>query len=174
MDLFSIIIETIDLRSFSNLWYWIALAVLWSTASHWVLGIPHDMVTRARRKQGQAAQDLQDAVRIQCNRILFIHEVSGPLATGFMFFLVTSLLLLGFVYGMEFAQALSLMVVPMTGVGLINLATARRLAQQDHDTEALCRRLALTRVYIQMLGGVSIFITGLVGMYQNLTIGALG
>lgn len=174
MDLFSIIVEMIDLRSFSNLWYWIALAVLWSSASHWVLGVPHDMILRAKRKPGQAELDLQDAVRIQRNRILFIHEVSGAFTTGFTFFIVTSLLLLGFVYDMEFAQAVSLMVVPMVGVGLINLQTARRLAEQEHDTDALCRRLMRTRTYIQMLGGVSIFVTGLWGMYQNMVIGALG
>ncbi|MEM9756043.1 MAG: component of SufBCD complex, partial [Pseudomonadota bacterium] len=32
--------DVIDLRSFSNLWYWIVLAVFWSSASHWGLGVP--------------------------------------------------------------------------------------------------------------------------------------
>jgi len=36
------IFELIDMRSFSNLWYWIVLSVLWSTMSHWVLGVPFD------------------------------------------------------------------------------------------------------------------------------------
>ena len=62
MEVFEIALEVIDLRSFSNLWYWIALAVLWSSISHWVLGVPHDMIHRARREGGQV---LADAVPVQ-------------------------------------------------------------------------------------------------------------
>ena len=54
MEIYAILTEIIDLRSFSNLWFWIALAVMWSSTSHWVLGIPHDMIQRAKREGGQA------------------------------------------------------------------------------------------------------------------------
>ena len=46
MDFYASVSEVIDLRSFSNLWFWIALAVMWSTVSHWVMGVPWDMVQR--------------------------------------------------------------------------------------------------------------------------------
>jgi hypothetical protein len=72
VDFYSAVFELIDMRSFSNLWYWIALAVLWSTASHWVLGVPYDMIQRAARQGGEAEQDLEDMVRINCNRLLYI------------------------------------------------------------------------------------------------------
>lgn len=173
MDLFSIIFELIDLRSFSNLWYWIALAVLWSSASHWVLGVPFDMVGRAAKHGGEAAQDLQDAVRIQVNRLIYISDVSGFILTAFAFFAVTTLLMLGFVYHVEFAQAVVLMLLPMYIVGFINLRTARAL-RVPHDDEALRKRLTHTRIMIQLVGVASIFVTALWGMYQNLTIGVLG
>ncbi|EEW59337.1 component of SufBCD complex [Epibacterium sp. DP7N7-1] len=173
MDLFSIIFELIDLRSFSNLWYWIALAVLWSSASHWVLGVPFDMVGRAAKHGGEAAQDLQDAVRIQVNRLIYISDVSGFILTAFAFFAVTTLLMLGFVYHVEFAQAVVLMLLPMYIVGFINLRTARAL-RAPHDDEALRKRLTHTRIMIQLVGVASIFVTALWGMYQNLTIGVLG
>ncbi|MCU0909379.1 MAG: component of SufBCD complex, partial [Rhodobacteraceae bacterium] len=32
MDWYLTVFEVIDMRSFSNLWYWIGLAVLWSSA----------------------------------------------------------------------------------------------------------------------------------------------
>jgi hypothetical protein len=51
---YSNVFEVIDMRSFSSLWYWIALAVMWSSASHYVLGVPFDLVQRARRRGGQA------------------------------------------------------------------------------------------------------------------------
>ncbi len=174
LDLFSIIVELIDLRSFSNLWYWIALAVLWSSASHWVLGVPFDMVGRAARVGGQAAQDLQDAVRIQINRLLYISDVAGFFLVALMFFLLTTLILLGFVYGVEFAQAVVLMVLPMNVVGLINLAAARAVQASPHDHDELRRRLTRTRFYIQLVGILSIFVTAIWGMYQNLSIGILG
>lgn len=174
LDLFSLIVEMIDLRSFSNLWYWIALAVLWSSASHWVLGVPYDMVGRASRMGGQAAQDLQDAVRIQINRLLYITDITGVFLISFMFFLVTTLLLLGFAYGVEFAQALVLMVLPMNVVGLINLSAARAVQAIPHDDRALRSRLTRTRFYIQLVGIVSIFVTAIWGMYQNLSIGVFG
>ncbi|TNJ41587.1 component of SufBCD complex [Phaeobacter sp. B1627] len=174
MDLFSIIVELIDLRSFSNLWYWIALAVLWSSASHWVLGVPFDMVGRASRVGGQAAEDLQDAVRIQINRILYISDVAGLFLVALMFFLLTSLILLGFVHGVEFAQAVVLMLLPMNIVGLINLSAARAMQARPHGNEDLRRRLVRTRFYIQLVGIVSIFVTAIWGMYQNLSIGVLG
>ncbi len=173
MDLFSIIFELIDLRSFSNLWYWIALAVLWSSASHWVLGVPFDMVGRAAKHGGEAAQDLQDAVRIQVNRLIYISDVSGFILTAFAFFAVTTLLMLGFVYHVEFAQAVVMMLLPMYIVGFINLRTARAL-RAPHDDEALRKRLTHTRIMIQLVGVASIFVTALWGMYQNLTIGVLG
>ncbi|MCG7626436.1 component of SufBCD complex [Epibacterium sp. MM17-32] len=174
MDLFAIIVELIDLKSFSNLWYWIALAVLWSSASHWVLGVPYDMVGRAARVGGQSAQDLQDLVRIQVNRLLYVADVSGFILTGFMFFVLTSLLMLGFVYDIEFAQALVLMLLPMNVVGLINLRAARAIRATEHDDHALRRRLVRTRLYVQLVGVVSIFVTGIWGMIQNLTNGVLG
>ena len=125
MDWYQTLFEMIDMRSFSNLWFWIALAVMWSTASHWVLGVPFDMVLRARRYGGEAQADLEDIVRINVNRLLYISQVSGLWLLGLGFFVLTSLVLLGFVYAIEFAQALLLLGFPMSLVGLLSLSTAR-------------------------------------------------
>nr|MDJ0826631.1 component of SufBCD complex [Rhodobacter sp.] len=69
MNWYDTVFELIDMRSFSNLWYWIALAVLWSTSSHWILGVPFDLVQRASRYGGEAEVDLTDLVRINVNRV---------------------------------------------------------------------------------------------------------
>ena len=75
------IIQLIDMRSFSSLWYWIALAVTWSTTSHWVLGVPFDMVTRARRRGGAEGEDLVTLTRINVARLMVIGREAG-LALG--------------------------------------------------------------------------------------------
>lgn len=163
-----------DLRSFSNLWFWIALAVLWSSVSHWVLGVPFDMVLRARRSGGQAEQDLEDLVRINTNRMLYIARVSGLWLMGIGCFLLTTLLISGFVYGLEIAQALFLLGFPMSIVALISLSTAHLIDREGAQGELLRKRLTRHRLYVQLTGVVSIFVTALWGMYQNLSLGVLG
>lgn len=174
MNWYNSLFELIDMRSFSNLWFWIALAVVWSSASHWVLGVPFDMVQRARRSEGQPMTDLEDLTRINVNRLLYIGRVSGLWLMGFSCFLLSALAILAFMYNVEFAQALFLLGFPMSLVGLLNLSTARLIEAEGSTGELLCKRLTRCRLYTQMIGTVSIFVTALFGMYQNLSIGVLG
>lgn len=173
MDVIQTMRELIDLRSFSNLWFWIALAVTWSSASHWVVGVPIDMVHRARRHGGRTMQDLEDLARVHVNRRLFIARVSGVWILGFMCFVLSGLAVLGFGFAIEFAQAVFLLAFPMSIVSLVSLRTAGLIDRDQARGEALCKRLTACRMQIQLIGVVAIFVTALWGMYQNLTIGAL-
>jgi hypothetical protein len=164
----------IDMRSFSSLWYWIGVAVVWSSASHWVLGIPFDLVQRARRSGGQAQEDLETLVRINIGRILYIAQVSGLWIMGFAFFVLTVLALLGFRYGIEFAQAVFLVLAPMCVVGAMSLRTARRIAASEAKVPDLYRRLTIHRVSVQAVGVVSIFVTSMWGMWHNMHVNVLG
>jgi hypothetical protein len=174
LNWYTSLFELIDMRSFSNLWFWIALAVVWSTASHWVLGVPFDMVQRARRVGGQTMQDLEDLARINVNRLLYIGRVSGLWLMGLGCFLLSGLAVLGFSYEIEFAQAVFLLGFPMSLVGLLNLSTAKLIESEHASGELLCKRLTRCRLFTQMIGTVSIFVTALWGMYLNLSIGVLG
>ena len=173
MDLTKLIFDLIDLRSFSNLWYWIALAVTWSSASHWVIGIPYDMVLRARRHGGEADRDLADITRVNVSRILMIADQAGLILMALLTFSVTSLLLLGFYYGSEFCQALVLILIPLSFVGFLSLSTARKIRAAGDTGEALRRRLALHRVTVQVIGMLSIFVTAFWGMLQNFNVSIL-
>ncbi len=170
MDLTKTLFEVIDMRSFSNLWFWIMLALVWSSTSHWVLGVPFDMVVRARRHGGQADRDLRDLVRINIDRLLHISGMSGVWLFGGTAFMLTVLLILGFWYWVEFAQAVVLIALPLTIIGAMRLATARRIATQPHDGELLYKRLARLRFWTQVVGMISIFVTAMFGMYQNLAV----
>jgi hypothetical protein len=169
LDWFGTLNEVINLRSFSNLWYWIVLAVMWSTASFWVMGVPYDIVQRAAAQGGQAEIDLQDIVRVNVNRLTYIADVSGIWLVAFGTFFLTFLCLSGFVYGFQLAQAISLLVFPMSIVGLMSLRLARRLQVQALTGPALRKALTRHRLMIQLIGMLSIFITALWGMYQNLS-----
>jgi len=174
LNWYTSILELIDLRSFSNLWYWIALAVVWSSASHWVIGVPYDMIQRARRVGGQAERDFEDITRVNVNRMLYIGRVSGLWILGFVCFALSALAMLGFWYGIEFAQAVFLLGFPMSLVGLLNLSTAKQIESEGASGELLQKRLTRCRLYTQIIGMVAIFVTSLWGMYQNLSIGMLG
>lgn len=174
MDLTQTIFEVIDMRSFSNLWYWIALAVLWSTASHFVLGVPFDLALKAQRQGGARMADLEDLVRINVSRILGIAEVSGLFIVGIIAMLLTTLIVLGVGYSVEFAQAVALMAVPMSLVFLMNVRLAHRLAAEAPRGNDLVRALRRHRLKTQVVGMISIFITAMWGMFQNIATGPLG
>ncbi|MDA8747499.1 component of SufBCD complex [Litoreibacter sp.] len=171
MDFYVTAFELIDLRSFSNLWFWIMLAVFWSTASHYVLGVPFDMVARAAKLGGQAEQDLQDMVRINANRLTYIAQEAGTWLTIFASFLVTGLLMTGFVYDVEFCQALSLIIVPMLLVFGLSIRNAgRAIGKTGDDLRKVLRR---HRIAVQMIGMLSILVSSMWGMYVNITAGVL-
>lgn len=174
MNWYTTVFEVIDMRSFSNLWFWIALAVMWSTASHWVLGVPWDMIMRARKLGEQALADMETLVAINSRRILYISQETGLLIAGFMFFVLTSLLLLGFVYEREFAQAVFLLALPMSLVWLLSVFTATRIRDRGLQGAPLIKALMRHRTYTQLIGTVSIFVTAMWGMLQAMSSSALG
>ncbi|MGQ0564780.1 MAG: component of SufBCD complex [Gemmobacter sp.] len=173
MDWYQTVFEVIDMRSFSNLWFWMAVAVVWSTASHYGLGVPYDMVLRARRHGGEAAADLETMVEINVRRLMHIQATAGLWLVGFGAFGVTALALMGFLYDLEFAQAVLLIAAPMTLVFALTLATARRIAAGRVDRADLVRVLTRHRFAVQGIGVVAIMITTMWGMWQNLNASAL-
>lgn len=163
--------EVIDMRSFSNLWYWIVLAVFWSTASHFVMGVPYDLVQRARRGAEQAMHDMRVLAEVNVNRILSLAEVSGTALTSFAAFMIAGLATLGWGYGSEFSQAIFLLMAPMVLIGLWSLRTARRLRASGFEN--LGDALRWHRLGVQLMGVVFIFVTAFWGMYVNVTVNPL-
>lgn len=174
MNLYQVLFELIDMRSFSNLWYWIMLAVMWSSASHWVLGVPFDLISRARRQGGAAQDDLETLVRINTGRMLDIARTAGTWLVAVLCFILSALLILAIWYKIEFAQAVLFLLVPMCILSALSLRTARMIEADENTGDALHRRLIRHRITTQALGMVSIFITSMFGMYANLYIGVLG
>lgn len=168
MDWSQALFQVIDLRSFSSIWYWIVVAVVWSSVSHWVLGVPYDLIQRARRKGGEAEADFHDLVRINVNRLLHITGVAGMVLAGLVCFLLTSLAVLSVIYRVELAQAVLFLALPLTLVGMVSLSTARKIAATGPVGDALYTVLVRHRLYTQIIGMLAIFFTAMFGMYQNL------
>lgn len=174
MDSYDSVFQLIDLRSFSSLWYWIVVAVFWSRVTHSTFGVPFDMVLRARRKGGQHVEDLQAMVAIQIRRRATILNAAGATivllwATG-----LSALVVLGFAYRLELAQALALLLVPATLVAMLRLRLLVRLGRAELAGEALCKALTWHRTGVQIMGLLAILVTTLWGMWFNLNVRALG
>lgn len=174
MDWYNVIFELIDMRSFSNLWFWLSLAVLWSTTSHFVIGVPHDLLRRAEREGGQALIDVEHLAHIYTRRMLYIARMGGLFLVAFLSFLVTGLLLLAIPYGVEFAQALLCLLLPMIVVAALTLRACQTVERDALTGPDLTRLLRRQRVSVQTVGMFALFFTGMFGMYQNLTLGVFG
>lgn len=171
MDFLDLVTQVIDLRSFSNLWYWMVLAILWSTLSHWVLGIPHDMIQRARRGDEESLHDLRILAEIHSRRVRKLADLSGILMVAASAFVLSALAVLGWVYGIEFCQAILLLILPLLLVTALSIHTAHSLIETGFEN--LPNRLRLHRLMVQGMGVIFIFLTAFWGMYVNLSVSRL-
>ena len=149
------------------------MAVLWSSTSHWVVGVPYDTIQRAKRHGGTHLDDLETLVRINVNRLLYIASTAGLWLVGLAAAFVSGLIVLGFVYNIEFAQAVACLLVPMCLVGALTIRTAKRIEAGENSGAALFKRLSRHRLTTQFIGMVAIFLTSMWGMWQNMHIGVL-
>lgn len=162
--------QVIDLRSFSSVWYWMAVAVVWSSVSHFVLGVPYDLIQRARKKGGQAQQDFEDIVRVNVNRISHITDTAGLFLIGLVTFVQTVLIVLAFFYWIEMAQAILLIAFPLCIVGAVSINTAAKIEAAQPVGEDLYSMMFRHRMITQAVGMVAIFFTAMFGMYENLNV----
>ena len=132
------------------------------------------MVARARRGRGPAEDDLHEVLRVQVLRTLAVADAGGLWLLALGCAALTALALLGFLYGVEFAQAAFLLAFPLSVVGALSVRLARDLARGRAQDEALYRRLSRHRLTIQAIAMASIFVTAMVGMVHNLSLGAWG
>lgn len=174
MQWYQTIFELIDMRSFSNLWYWVGLSVFWSTVGHWVLGVPHDLIRRAERNEDFARHDVETLVAVYVRRLLFIMRTAGIWMVAVLSFVLSGLMLLATRYNVEFAQAVLCLLLPGCIVFLLTLRTARMIEAGENAGTPLLLRLRRHRQSVQVVGMVSIFFTGVFGMYQNMLIGVYG
>ena len=167
MTFYKLLVEYIDLRSFSNLWYWIAVFAIWNKAVRNGLGVPHGMVGNARREGGQALQDLEVMARITTTRMLAFSRGLGPWLVGLISFAGTILGLLAFVYHSGLALALFCLLAPLCLLGYLSLQAAIRVEAGEDQSEALLALLTQHRRSVQVLAVVAVGVTILFGLYAN-------
>jgi hypothetical protein len=162
------IARVIELKTFSSVWYWLAVVVTWSVASNWLIGVPFDMLFRARKHGTEELADLEAMVDINVRRIVAFDNSLGPWLTGLAAFLLAGLGMMGFYYHLELAQGLFILAGPLTLIALINMRLAQQLHQQPLSNKDLVRRLFVVRLWTQIIAMVTLFFTAMYGMYFSI------
>ncbi len=174
MALIENIFSLINMRSFSSLWFWIVIAIYWSSVSRAVLSAPHDLILRARKGDPTSLDDLHALVGIHVRRSLEFARRAGHWMLAFYTAMMTLIVILAVQYRLELAQALLLLFVPMLFVRLLALRLAFRIERANLRGPDLCRALLHYRFWVQMLGICSIFVTSVWGMLYVMSRSALG
>ncbi|MDH2326180.1 component of SufBCD complex [Cereibacter sp. SYSU M97828] len=157
------------MRSFSSIWYWLVVVGLWMWTAQRVLGVPLDLIMHVHRhpEDERAERDMRDLLRVNAERAA---AVPGVLNVAVAAFLLSAIVALSFA-GLEMAQAVACIAVPMAVVVLLRMRLARRISGMG--TIAATKALIWHRMFVQMIAMVSIFSTAVWGMFRNLGLAVL-
>ena len=157
------IAQLIALDTFSSVWYWAVVVVSWAVACHWLIGIPFDMLIRARRGKGREMADLEAMVDINVRRIVWFLQIGGPFFAALAAFFLAGTGLLAVAYRFELAIGVLILAVPLLVVLLLNLRLALALHATPLRGQELVRRLFGVRLWTQAIAAVSLFVTSAFG-----------
>lgn len=127
------ILTLLNSRSFGSIWFWVVLLFAWTLAGRRVLGVPADVVGAAGRRDGLPGDDPASLLLLDWLSLTLprrrVSAGEGAVLLGLGAFLLTTLAVLGFVYGLEMAQALVLLALPFVLVIALEFRLGRRMAE---------------------------------------------
>lgn len=159
----------IALNTFTSVWYWLAVIITWAVASNWLIGVPFDVLFRARKCAPQPLADLEGLVDINVRRIVTTNTTFGVVFTALIGFALTVLGVLSFVYQLELAQGVFILAAPLTLIVMINMRLAHQLHRVPLYGADLVRRLFVVRIWTQIVAMISMFFTAMYGMYMAIS-----
>jgi hypothetical protein len=134
--------------SFQSLWYWVLHVVVWTLACYRTLGVPNDMLLRARR-QPEAAERVDVLARLSSERIGGIYDRLGVPLAALAGFLLAGVFALGFLSGVETAQAAFAILLPLAVIVYSKLKLALAVRRHGMAGPALVLALARRRIWHQ-------------------------
>ncbi|WP_138578245.1 component of SufBCD complex [Paroceanicella profunda] len=149
--------------TFDNVWYWGVTILAWSAACHWTVGVPHDLLMRADHRGGAAARQVDQLAAIHAARQAAAVRVAGPYLLAVAAFALSVVVTLAVHPGLELAQGVSFLALPLLLVKVLNVRLAIAIEAQAIRGEALRRGLARRRFYNQLIALLAITATALFG-----------
>lgn len=159
--------QLIDLRSFSTIWYWLMLGAVWTRVLHAPMGVPAEMVLRARRGQPAALSDLTalSGIRVRQEREAAAWNVWRVAGWSFV---LSALAVAGYGYAVEVAQAGFLLLAPFALVRLIVGRCAARLDRERPEGAALVAAHLRLRRQVRLVVLPAVFLAAIWGMAHNI------
>ncbi|MEX0970549.1 MAG: component of SufBCD complex [Paracoccaceae bacterium] len=163
-------LEILDLNSFWSLWYWILTVVAWSMNSHFTMGVPHDCVQRAERLGGAWEEHVDALAVVYSTRLRYFVDRGGVFMAGFVAFFLAALLTLGFGFGSEIAQAMSMLLVPLMFANIFTVRLAFRVEREGLKGAPLRIALSRRRLWNQVIGLFAIMAQTVVATWYFLNV----
>lgn len=140
--------------SFQSPWYWALHVVVWTFVCLRTLGVPYDMLLRARRVPEVAAR-VDVLARLSADRIAGAADAAGGAMAAGAGFVIAGLAGLGFASGIEAAQAVFFLVAPLCAVGYSSVRLALWIRRSRLAGPRLVLALSWRRVCHQAIAIVA-------------------
>jgi hypothetical protein len=144
------VVQSFAAAGFQSVWYWVLHVVVWTLACYRTLGVPHDMLLRAPRSP-EIATRVDTLAHLSADRIGGIHDSAGTPVAAATGFLLATLAALGFLSGLEVAQAAFLLLLPLTVIAYSKLRLALVLRRRRIVGPRLVAILARRRLWHQVI-----------------------
>ena len=156
--LLSLISEFLDFSTFFSIWYWVFLALAWSSRTHWTLGAPFDSVVRAEKRGGRWEDDLDAIVHAMAARFAMFMQHGGPWVVGIAMFLLAGLVTACVVTQNEMVRGITAFAVPMMIAEFGDIRLALRIERTGLRGYDLRRALVWRRFLNQVTGLFSLIL----------------
>lgn len=142
--------NALGISSFQGIWYWVLHIVIWTLVTQRTLGVPHDMLLRARRLP-EVAQRVECLALIYSRRITALYDALGGAAALIGGFVLSGLFAVGFMSGVELAQAAFLILFPYSVIIYSTVSTAVRIERRNYRGDTLVLILARRHFWHQVV-----------------------
>lgn len=136
--------------SFESIWYWVLHMIVWTLVTQRMLGVPHDMLVRARRSP-EIAGKVEILALVHTGRLAALYDALGIAAALLGGFFLSALFVIGFLNGVELAQAVFLLVFPVSIVAYSTASVALRIERRNYRGDMLLRILARRQFWHQVI-----------------------
>jgi hypothetical protein len=152
--------------SFESIWYWALTLVLWSRASTTVLGVPYDMILRARRTPSVVAR-VEALAHLSSDRIGGLYDRGGGTIAAATGFALAVLLGVALATQVELPAAAFALLFPLAIVAYSTLRLAPAVRRQRMAGERLVHVLGKRRRWHMAIGMIAILGAVSVGMIYH-------
>lgn len=158
-------LESLEYLTFTSAWYWVFIALAWSSRAHWTISIPFDAIVRAERRGAQWEEDLDNLAQIMSRRVNHFARGGGVWGVAIVTFALAALITGSIVTQSQFVRGLTAVAVPMAIAAFGDI----RLALRIHDTGLRGYHLRRALVWRRFLNQA----TGLFSLLLAASMGAL-